>query len=155
LVAALSPPGAEALQRACYLAYLGALAAAAADTWATELGTRYGGAPWSLRSFSRVSPGASGAVSLVGTGAAVLGAASVAGAATLVPGPVGTGELVGSAVGAGVAGMAVDTLAGATIESPRGRNDGDQEWDGIDNDGVNLLGTTTGAVSAVLLGMLG
>ena len=55
------------------LGVLGAFAAASADTWATELGTAVPGRPLSLRSWTRVSPGTSGAISPFGTFASILG----------------------------------------------------------------------------------
>src|SRR5579884_3019402 len=57
---------------------VGSLAASAADTWATEVGTLVGGVPRSITSFRRVAPGTSGGVSSWGTVAAVLGAIFVA-----------------------------------------------------------------------------
>jgi len=50
---------------------LGALAAATADTWATEVGTLAGGRPRSLAGWRPVPPGTSGAVSSVGTSGGV------------------------------------------------------------------------------------
>lgn len=49
-------------------------AAANADTWATELGVLSKARPISLRTFKRVEKGTSGAVSLLGTLAALMGA---------------------------------------------------------------------------------
>lgn len=58
-----------------YLILLGiAFAAANADTWATELGILNKKDPFSLRTFKRVEKGTSGAVSFVGTFAALMGA---------------------------------------------------------------------------------
>ncbi len=51
----------------------GALAAAGADTWATEFGTLIGGTPWSLRERRRVAIGTSGALSVAGSLAAIVG----------------------------------------------------------------------------------
>ena len=53
---------------------LGTLAAATADTWATEVGTLAGGTPRSIRTLRPVPAGTSGGVSVVGTLASVLGA---------------------------------------------------------------------------------
>ncbi|NIQ60053.1 MAG: DUF92 domain-containing protein, partial [Gammaproteobacteria bacterium] len=55
-------------------AFLGAVAAAAADTWATEIGVRFGGEPRSILSLRRRSPGTSGAVSPLGLLAGAAGA---------------------------------------------------------------------------------
>jgi uncharacterized protein (TIGR00297 family) len=162
-VAAVAPVSATALQEGSYLGFLGALGAAAADTWATELGTRYGGSPWSLREGRRVASGTSGAVSLVGTGGALLGAGTVVGAAALC-GTVGLSDLL-FALGAGFVGMGTDSILGATVQARYGdsgadefreapRFDGEtpaQGWRWVDNDTVNFLGTATGAVAALVL----
>lgn len=157
-VSTLGSQSAPLLQMGCYLGFLGALAAAAADTWATELGTRYAGRPWSLRTFQRAAPGTSGAVSLVGTIGAVLGAASIAGAAYVAAGE-GQAMLI---TGAGVAGMTVDSLLGAIVQARYYDPDVDalvehpvegddspiQGWAFVENEVVNLCGTGSGAVVA-------
>ncbi len=163
---AVAPPGWDPLEAACYAGFLGALAAAAADTWATEIGVRSARHPWSLRTWSQVEAGRSGAVSVGGTVGAVLGAASIAGAAVL------TGDVLGFPSGtavwiiaAGLAGMMADSVAGATIQAryrdpDSGRLVEDaadpsarpaQGWALVDNEVVNVLGTTTGALTAILL----
>jgi uncharacterized membrane protein len=155
------------LRAACYVGFLGALAAAAADTWATELGEWSAGRPWSLRTGTRVPAGQSGAVSLAGTAAAVLGAGSVAGAAALsMEGPVQmSGEALVGVTEAGLLGMIVDSLAGAFLQAryrdPKTARlvesaDGEatplvRGWEWMDNEMVNLLGTTAGALAAFLL----
>ncbi len=60
-----------------YLLFLAALAAATADTWATEIGSALRGHPYDLRTGRPAPPGTSGAVSLVGTLAALAGAALI------------------------------------------------------------------------------
>ncbi|PSQ82148.1 MAG: hypothetical protein BRD41_00950, partial [Bacteroidetes bacterium QS_1_63_11] len=102
-----------------YAAFVGALSAAAADTWATELGTISGTPPWSPRSWCRVPAGTSGAVSLVGSGGAVLGATSVAGAAVLTGGVLSghAGRDAAFLAGAGLAGMLADSVAGAFLQA--------------------------------------
>lgn len=62
--------------------YFGALAAANADTWATELGVRFGGIPRDMVSGRTLPVGASGGITGVGTAGAVLGALVIA---SLVP----------------------------------------------------------------------
>ncbi|MBD3167549.1 DUF92 domain-containing protein, partial [bacterium] len=142
----------------------GTFAAAAADTWATEWGRAFGGAPLSLRTGKRTEPGVSGAVSLTGTVASLLGAASVATALwsvqllTIFP--------VILITAAGFIGAAADSIAGARLQAvwqmpdggttEHGSKAGDDavmvrgvRW--IDNDVVNGIATATGAISAVLL----
>lgn len=160
-VAALSPPDLPEVSIASYAAFVGALSAAAADTWATELGTLSPGRPWSLRSFSRVPTGTSGAVSLAGTGAAALGAATVVGAALLAGGSLSGAEGRDAAllIGAGLAGMLADSGMGAFLQAQYRTEAGDwvetppssgarpsRGWAGIGNNVVNLLGTAVGAL---------
>ncbi|HEY7358916.1 MAG TPA: DUF92 domain-containing protein [Ktedonobacterales bacterium] len=58
-------------------AFVGALATANGDTWATEVGTLSQDSPRLITSGQPVAPGTSGGVTLLGTGAALAGAASV------------------------------------------------------------------------------
>ena len=160
---AVLPPGTSSASTAIYAAFVGALAAAAADTWATELGRWSPSPPWSLRDGRRVSVGTSGAVSVVGTGAALLGAASVVGPALLVNGPLAgsTPQNATLLLGAGMLGMGADSVAGAFLQAhyraSSGRlvetppSDGAapvQGWAGIGNNAVNLIGTAVGALVA-------
>lgn len=56
-----------------YQLYLVALAVATADTWATEIGVLFSSSPRYITNFKTVEPGISGAVSLLGTLASLLG----------------------------------------------------------------------------------
>lgn len=165
VVFAVVPNSYAGMKTACHAAFLGALGAAAADTWATEIGTRFASSAWSLRTGRPVAVGMSGAVSTVGSVAAVLGAASIAAAAVVSGyGASTVGPLVWIS-SAGVVGMFVDSLCGATIQARfRDPESGtlvetasDSEtpvvrgWRGVDNNVVNLLGTTAGAIAPVFL----
>lgn len=146
------------------LGALGAFAAAAADTWATELGTALPGSPRSLRSLKRVSAGTSGAVSAVGTLASALGAASVALAAWAVGLVTVTG--MGIVILAGFLGALADSLAGATLQAqyrnpvtgnlterrPAHQKRTVRGFAAVNNEVVNAIGTATGACVALLLG---
>lgn len=136
-----------------------ALAAAAADTWATSVGTR-SGAPARLVWFGRTVPsGTSGGMTPTGTAAAVAGALVVAAVGALTSGsslllPVGT--LIG------FLGMVADSAAGAFLQGrfhcPR--CDQASEWPvhrcgtsttrqggiaWLNNDGVNFVATALAA----------
>lgn len=138
-----------------HLVFLAALAAANADTWATEIGSVLGGRPYDLRAGRPAAPGTSGAVSLPGTLAALAGAALL-------------GLFAGSLAGwgivtvAGVGGALLDTLLGAAVqaqwedpERPGSLTERAQAGPpirgirGINNDLVNAL-CTAGAVGLVL-----
>ncbi len=92
----------------------GALAASAADTWATEIGIMYGGTPRSILHWRPVPAGTSGAVSLVGSGGAVLGALAVGFVVLLVGWGI---RIAAAALVGGLAGALVDSLLGATVQS--------------------------------------
>lgn len=137
-----------------------ALAAAGADTLATEIGTWLGGTPRSLRTGKPVPPGTSGAVSPAGSLALLAGALGYAGLATglgLIPGRAWPVVAIAAALGA-----LADSLLGAWLQTERWcatcRESTEQNphvcgtpttpkrgWTALDNDGVNLLCTLSGA----------
>lgn len=94
-----------------------ALAAAGADTWATEIGTLIGGQPWSLRLRTRVPPGTSGALTWAGTFGSLLGASTlgvVASALHVIPSPLVVAVSLG-----GLAGAFADSAIGAWWQARR------------------------------------
>ena len=116
--------------------FAGALAAATADTWATEIGSHSGTQP-RLITGKPVPAGTDGGMTLLGTTGGIAGAGLVAGLS------YGFGHRGALAVAvAGVVGMLVDSLLGATVQ-------GNVRW--MDNDAVNLAATLTGAACAGLL----
>ena len=122
-------------------AFAGALAAATADTWATEIGAHSRTPPRLITTGTPVPAGANGGVTLLGTAGGVCGAA-VIGALFWLLGPhPGRGAVV--VAGAGVLGMLVDSLLGATLQGPEDR------W--LDNNAVNLAMTLAGAGIAAWL----
>ena len=96
-------------------AALGALAAATADTWATEVGTVTGGLPRSIISFKPLPAGTSGGVTVPGTLASIAGAAFIAGVSYFMgAGRASTAVFVG-----GVVGSLADSLIGGTVQERR------------------------------------
>ncbi|HEY2594128.1 MAG TPA: DUF92 domain-containing protein [Chloroflexota bacterium] len=93
---------------------LGALAAAAADTWATELGLLSKASPRLITTLRRVPAGTSGGVTLHGLGASV-GGALVVGVAYAALG--GGWSSLPRALGGGLGGALVDSLLGATLQA--------------------------------------
>ncbi|MEZ3143053.1 DUF92 domain-containing protein [Halobaculum sp. MBLA0143] len=120
------------------LAFAGSLAAAMADTLASEVGGLFDG-PRLVTTLQRVEPGTDGAVTWQGELAGTVGAALVAGLAAGTMPVGGPTTLVAVIVlAAGVVGMTVDSLCGAVIEG-----------DLVGNETVNFLATVAGAITAV------
>ncbi len=97
-----------------------ALAAANADTWATELGVLSPHPPRSITSFKIVERGTSGGVSLTGTLAALAGASLIALPAAALweqPNPPSFFLRFSLFTAAGLAGSLVDSLLGATLQA--------------------------------------
>lgn len=147
-----------------YAGFVGAFAAAAADTWATEIGTLTGRPPRSIVTFRRVPSGTSGGVSIAGTIGAMGGALVVIGSAVLAGAPWTLQQVVVVFAGALVASF-VDSLLGATVQvryrdprtgaltERRGPDDRPfravQGWRWLTNDRVNLAGSAVGALWAI------
>jgi len=145
----------------------GALAASAADTLATEIGTFIGGEPRSVIGWRAVPAGTSGGVSVAGSRAMIGGAILVALAARLMG---LTPHLLAVALG-GVAGALADSLLGGLVQARRRcprcdlaterrvhdcgaitERAGGIAW--LDNDLVNLCATLVGAVVAAALAVV-
>jgi len=140
-----------------HLLFLAALAAANADTWATEIGSVLGGRPYDLRTGKPGAPGTSGAVSLPGTLAALAGAG-------LIGLYAGSGAGWGAVTAAGVGGAFLDSLLGATVQArwrdplrPRLLTEHPQarppDWGrrGINNEVVNAFCTLGAVILALCL----
>ncbi|MFN8591639.1 MAG: DUF92 domain-containing protein [Thermomicrobiales bacterium] len=95
------------------VALIGSVATAAADTWATEIGSRYGHRPRAITTLRLVPAGTSGAISVAGLTASAGGAIMIA--AVGVPNGFG---FRGAAIG-GIAGAVVDSVFGATWQEVR------------------------------------
>jgi uncharacterized protein (TIGR00297 family) len=137
IVAALSPCRDGAL-----LAMVTALAAGASDTVASEIGKAWGTRTYLFPAFKSVRPGASGAVSLEGTGAGVVAALALAALAQGL-GLIGGNAIWFVAIGA-TAGSFVESSLGATLEASGT----------LDNDMLNFINTGLSAAFAVALAWL-
>lgn len=100
-----------------YLLYLAALAAAMADTWATEIGTLSRQTPRLISNFKKVSVGTSGGITLAGTAGSILGALvlSLSGWA-FIANPESTSILMLLVVMSGTLAGLLDSFLGATIQ---------------------------------------
>jgi uncharacterized protein (TIGR00297 family) len=149
------------------LAFAGAFAAAAADTWGTEVGTLVRQPPRSILTFAPVATGLSGGVTPAGTLAEVAGALFVATVGTLVA-PRG----LGPAFAGGIAGAFADSLLGASLQSlrwcPACKRPTERDVHGcgtetttfrglpwFGNDAVNFAATTVGAVTTLIFDSAG
>lgn len=147
------------------------LAAATADTWATEIGSTSRTPPRMLLSRREVRRGESGGVTMRGTVAACLGALLVGTVATVTGGVrfgIADGLVIGvSAALGGVIGAMMDSLAGELVQERRYCPACKQATEarihrcgretryhggvaGLNNDVVNVLCTLTGASAGLL-----
>lgn len=145
----------------------GALAAAAADTWATELGAFSPTPPRLITTGTSVPTGRSGGITPLGTAGGLAGAAAIAVLATVVAPALGW-RAAAIVAGAGSFGMLADSLLGATLQAgyacpvcgmisdqPEDRHGHEPghlvrgvRW--LDNDLVNVAGSLVGALLARL-----
>lgn len=147
----------------------GAIAAAAADSWATEIGIAAGGTPRSIISGKPILRGVSGGVTLAGSLGAVTGGATIAGTVLIIDWPF---RVAFAALLAGVAGMIIDSVLGATLQARRHCSacgtDTEQvshhcgtttQWTRgvrwLDNDAVNATTTLAGAAIAGVIFIVG
>lgn len=155
---------APALAERAWFACIASLACATGDTWATEMGMRYGRQPRLILTGAPVPPGTSGAVSLAGTVGALLGSGLIAGLGALTTG-LSAGQFLW-VWGAGLAGVMLDSLLGASVQArfvcrqcqkrtesrfhcgvPAEWRSG---WRWLDNNGVNALATLGTAVAGFI-----
>jgi uncharacterized protein (TIGR00297 family) len=121
-------------------AFAGAVAAALADTFSSEFGGLFDD-PRLITTLERVAPGTDGGVTWQGFLAGTVGSALIA---ALGWGFFGFGTVGTATVAlAGVVGMTVDSLLGATLEGDR-----------LDNQGVNLLATLSAGLVAGAVALL-
>jgi uncharacterized protein (TIGR00297 family) len=149
-----------------WAAFVGAMAAVNADTWATELGVLNPTPPRLITNGRIVERGASGAVSLWGSLAALGGAGLIALLATLFAGEQASAILVAGTLG-GLSGSFFDSLLGATVQAiywcPACEKETERHpqhtcgsetrqfrgWRWLNNDWVNWLASLAGALVAL------
>jgi uncharacterized protein (TIGR00297 family) len=120
LLAILSAVGPERSRSLARVGFAGSLAAATADTWATEIGSRARSTPRSIVTLRHVPRSSSGGVTVLGLLASAAGAAFIAGVAgsDLIPRQPRHKPLFAIAFG-GFSGSLADSLLGATVQELR------------------------------------
>jgi uncharacterized protein (TIGR00297 family) len=148
--------------------FAGAFAAATADTWATEIGSAFGGTPRSIAGWQPIPPGLSGGITTLGSIAALCGAVWIGACWSYAMHNWNALWIVG---GAGVFGALTDSIFGATLQElrrcPACERDAETNphvcgtptvrvrgvgW--MSNDAVNLAATAAGALFAAIVGTL-
>ena len=134
IIALLSPSTPTAL-----IAFVAALTAGGSDTVASEIGKAWGRQAYLVPTFRHVPPGTSGAVSLEGTAAGLIGAFVLGSIAVLLQ-LIQPNALVPIVLAATIGAFAESAL-GATLEAPGILN----------NDLLNFLNTAIAALLAIWL----
>jgi uncharacterized protein (TIGR00297 family) len=150
-----------------WLAYIGAMAAVNADTWATELGVLSPSAPRLITNGAAVERGTSGGISLWGLLASLAGAVLIGFTAWLVAPEFGWLVIAVAAAG-GMAGSLFDSYLGATVQAiyfcPACNKETERHplhtcgsetnpmrgWHWLNNDLVNLACSLAGALTGGL-----
>ena len=120
--------------------FIGAIATATADTLASEIGV-LDAHPRLITTLQKVDPGTNGAVSPLGTGIAIVGAAIIGIAAYLLGIVANPLSAILVAVVSGTVGCFMDSILGAVFE-----NHGF-----LTNEHVNLIATIVGAIVGIIL----
>jgi len=157
-----------------FLLYLGGVAAATADTWATEIGLLVGKQPCLILNGKAVTPGTSGGITFAGVLGSILGAAMIALAgwwsfSLFAAGEISRRDLIGVVI-AGVLANFIDSLLGATLQrrnqcvvceklTERDEHCGAltqyfSGWHWLDNDMVNIACGVSGILLAALASFL-
>jgi uncharacterized protein (TIGR00297 family) len=157
----------SAHQNWIWIAFVGAMAAVNADTWATELGILNPTAPRLITTGKSVEKGTSGGISLLGTLSALAGAALVGVVAALFSLATGAFGIIFIASLSGLAGSLFDSLLGATVQAiyycPACQKETERHplhtcgtqtvrvrgWPWLNNDLVNFACSSAGALSAI------
>jgi uncharacterized protein (TIGR00297 family) len=124
------------------LGYAGAMASAAADTFATEIGEVHGRCPRMVTTLKKAVIGTNGAISCAGCLAALLGAAMVSAMPYLFASGINKESFFVLATASGVFGCYVDSWVGAALE-------GRSKF--LDNHMTNFIGTLSGGTCGVAL----
>lgn len=155
------------LREEATLLFLGALATMTADTFATEIGMRFGNRTFDILTFTPTMKGLSGGVSVIGIVASVFGAMLIAILSLFQPDTDGGlcglvfVKVIPVVTIAGICGALIDSIIGATLqakyrnlngeiaESDEGNSKLIQGLSFIGNNATNLIASIVGALVAV------
>ena len=155
-----------------WIAFVGAMAAVNADTWATELGILNPTLPRLIINGKTVEKGTSGGISRLGTLSALAGAALIGVVAALFSLPMGALGIILIASLSGLIGSLFDSLLGASVQAiyycPACQKETERHplhtcgtqtvrvrgWLWLNNDLVNFACSLAGALSAAGLWLL-
>lgn len=156
-------------QPVLFVAFIGAMAAVTADTWATELGVLSVRPPRLITNARVVSVGTSGGVTLFGTLISVCGAVliGITAAISSYQLPIPKLSIILFSLFSGLLGSLFDSFLGATAQAIYFCDFDQKEtesrvhrcgratrlirgWRWLDNDGVNFLASVFGSVIAVI-----
>lgn len=147
--------------------FASALATAAADTWATEVGRHSSSSPRDALTLRRVPAGTSGGITVPGLAASVGGATAVT-VACLITGVIGPSQAAAIALAGSLGGL-VDSLLGSSLQERRWCSTCGEETEdaihprcssstsylygfpGFDNDWVNLSAGAAGSFIGLAL----
>jgi uncharacterized protein (TIGR00297 family) len=134
------------------LAAIASIAAANADTWATEIGGHFRpGKTWLITNFKQVTPGTDGGVSIKGFAAALLGSAVIAAIYWLLNMDAPLMNVILLSV-CGFIGSLADSIFGATLQNKT------ISWTGkpypITNNAINAMSTGTASIILILTYLL-
>jgi len=152
-----------------WIAYIGAIAAVNADTWATELGILNPGKPRIITSGKLVEKGSSGGISLYGYFAAFGGSALIGLVAVLIQYEQSPIQVLIFIIIGGLLGSTADSIIGATIQAiyfcPNCAKETERHplhtcgteavhyrgWRWLNNDWVNFICSLVGGLSTLVL----
>ncbi len=170
VIAGLTALGGAHISFRWLIAAVCAIAAAAGDTWSTEIGALSAASPRRISDWHCVPAGTSGGVTWLGTIAAPLGGGLVGLAGLTTPGAPTVVQWVGLCALVGLVGSVLDSVLGATLQAvwkcpacsqrlesrshaacdARGELLRGIAW--LDNDGVNAMTTLCGAFLGYIAG---
>jgi len=140
-------------------------AAAAADTWATEIGMRWGKSPRSIIDFKQVEKGVSGGVSLFGTVGALLGSLVISLTYLTLESVQIKWKYFILLLLAGFVASLIDSLLGATLQAKYTNSEGQltekrasdsganklvRGFEFVDNDFVNLFSIASASILVLI-----